>query len=159
MTHYKRHTAHYSAIVAMTHSRVIGRKGSLPWHIPDETAFFKRLTTGHTVIMGRETYESIGKPLPDRRNIVLSTSLEPAPGIEVAGSIVHLTQLKLEGEVFIIGGQRTYQEMLPYCDDVIVSLIKKEYSGDRYMPRFEDSFPKVEHQIIHPEFDIYEYHR
>jgi len=159
MTHYKQHRAFYHAVVAMTYGRVIGRKGSLPWNIPDEMAFFKRLTMGHTVIMGRETYESIGKPLEGRRNIVLSTSLEPVSGIEVAGSIVHLTQLKPTGEVFVIGGARTYREMLPYCDSVIVSLIKREYWGDKYMPRFEDSFTKAEQQIIHPEFDIWEYRR
>lgn len=103
-----------SVIVAVAENGVIGKNNELPWHLPDDLRHFRALTKGKTVIMGRKTYESIGKPLPDRRNIVISTTKKSIPGCEVFSSLgdafMRLHDEKEQGEVFIIGGVRIFQE-------------------------------------------------
>lgn len=145
-----------TAIVAMTPDRVIGRNGTLPWHLPEDLAFFKRTTSGHTVVMGRKTYESIGRPLPRRRNIVLTRDASwSAPGVEVIHSPEDPGLPGAPGErVFIIGGAEIYAAFLPHLDDLIVSHVKECFAGDTRFPEFESTFPKSEVLEEHAEFVV-----
>jgi dihydrofolate reductase len=145
-----------TAIVAMTPDRVIGRAGTLPWHMPEDLAFFKRTTTGHPVVMGRKTYESIGRPLPKRRNIVLTRDKTwSAPGVEVIHRPEDLEQLPgLEGRVFIIGGSEIYAAFFPALDDLLVSHVFAEHAGDTRFPEFAGEFPESELVESHGTFEV-----
>ncbi|WP_193213958.1 dihydrofolate reductase [Luteolibacter marinus] len=148
------------AIVAMTPDRVIGRDGTLPWHLPEDLAFFKRTTSGHPIVMGRKTYDSIGRPLPKRRNIVVTR--DPgwsADGVEAIHSPGALSGLDLEGDVFIIGGSRIYEAFLPYLDELLVSHVHHPYPGDTRFPAFEERFGPGEIIESHEAFDVRRYHR
>jgi dihydrofolate reductase len=147
---------HLVAIVAMTTDRVIGRNGTLPWHLPEDLAFFKRTTSGHPIVMGRKTFESIGRPLPKRRNIVLTRDPNwSAPGTEVIHSPEELTKLPdISGKVYIIGGAEIYQAFLPHTDEVLVTHVLEPHAGDTYLPRFEDEFPHSTIIETHPQFEI-----
>ena len=130
-----------SLIVALTKSRVIGKNTSLPWHIPEDLANFKQLTKGNIVIMGRKTFESIGKPLPNRINIVVSKTL---PSQQIPGVIILRTfdlalseAQKSNKQIFIIGGNSIFSEGLKVADTLHVSWIKKEYAGDVYFPTID----------------------
>jgi len=140
----------------MTPSRVIGRSGALPWHLPDDLAFFKRVTTGHPVVMGRKTYESIGRPLPRRRNIVLTRDPAwSAPGVEVIQQPAELANLPdLAGRVFIIGGAEIYAAFLPALTDLLVSHLFAEHDGDTHFPEFASRFPHSELLESHPAFEV-----
>lgn len=153
------HTLH--AVVAMAANRVIGRAGRLPWHLPEDLRFFKELTTGHPVVMGRKTYESIGRPLPRRRNIVLSRGWTPPEesGVEVIRAPGELASLGLAGRVFVIGGAEIYRLLLPWCASVIVSKLHAVHEGDAWMPEFEADFPHTEKLADHAEFDVWECRR
>jgi dihydrofolate reductase len=135
-----------TAIVAMTSQRIIGREGQLPWHYPEDLKFFRQTTTGHTLLMGRKTYESIGKPLPNRRNIVLSRSLAPdsLPGVEVIQHIHQLAELPgittSDQKIFLIGGADLYAQFLPHCRDLYLTRVEKDYPGDTALPAFEHHF-------------------
>ncbi len=133
-------------IVAMTPDRVIGKDGRLPWHVPGDLKFFKRTTTGHAVIMGRKTFESIGKPLPGRRNIVLTRGggLEDTPekpSINVVRSLkqaLALCRERDEQKAFVIGGGQVYTLALPVADEMIVTHIDDPTaSGDTYFPAWD----------------------
>ena len=143
-----------TAVVAMTQDRVIGRNGTLPWHISDELKFFKKTTSGHPVVMGRKTFESIGKPLPKRENLVLTN--DPAwhaDGVEVIHRPADIRDLPLiSSQVFVIGGAQVYEFFLPQMTDIIVSHIKEPYEGDTYFPPFEDRFPQSEVIFEHDDF-------
>ena len=145
-----------TAIVAMTPDRVIGRAGTLPWHLPEDLAFFKRTTSGHSIVMGRKTYESIGRPLPKRRNIVLTRDKTwSAPGVEVINRPEDLAELPdLEGRVFIIGGSEIYAAFLPELDDLLVSHVFAEHEGDTRFPEFETAFPESEVLETHEAFEV-----
>ena len=145
-----------TAIVAMTPDRVIGRAGILPWHMPEDLAFFKRVTSGHPIVMGRKTYESIGRPLPKRRNIVLTRDKAwSAPGVEVIHRPEDLAELPdLEGRVFIIGGSEIYAAFLPELNDLLVSHVFAEHEGDTRFPEFETAFPESEVLETHAEFEV-----
>ncbi|HBB27325.1 TPA: dihydrofolate reductase [Candidatus Gracilibacteria bacterium] len=137
----------YILIAAMADNRVIGNKGQLPWHLPEDLQNFKRLTTGGVIIMGRKTYESIGRPLPNRRNIVLSSQGIEKEGIEAFPTIPEmLGVLENEGidKVFIIGGQKIYEEFLKMqlVDEVWLSKIPGHYEGDVFLAEFEKNFEK-----------------
>lgn len=147
---------HLTAIVAMTPERVIGRDGMLPWRLPEDLAFFKRVTSGHPVVMGRKTYESIGRPLPQRRNIVLTR--DPgwsAQGVEVIHRPEELKALPgLEGRVFIIGGSEIYAAFLPETDDLLVSHVFAAHEGDTRFPEFMRDFPHSEILETHADFEV-----
>ena len=140
----------------MTSDRVIGSGGTLPWHLPEDLAFFKRVTSGHPVVMGRKTYESIGRPLPKRRNIVLTRDAAwSAPGVEVISQPADLRLLPdLEGQVFIIGGAEIYAAFLSELDDLLVSHVSTDYPGDTHFPMFEHKFPHSELVETHEAFDV-----
>lgn len=147
---------HLTAIVAMTPDRVIGRGGALPWHLPEDLAFFKRTTSGHPIVMGRKTFESIGKPLPKRRNIVLTRDKSwSAPGVEVIHCPEDLCILpRLEGQVFIIGGSDIYAAFMPQLDDLLVSHLRDSYEGDTVFPVFGHLFPRCEVVESHEAFEV-----
>jgi dihydrofolate reductase len=144
------------AIVAMTPSRVIGRNGGLPWHLPADLAFFKRSTTGHPVVMGRKTFDSIGRPLPNRRNIVLTRDPAwSAPGVEVIRAPEELPALPALGEnAFIIGGAEIYAVFMPLLDELLVSHLTAEHEGDTRFPEFGTAFPVSEVVETHDGFVV-----
>ena len=126
------------AIVAMASNRVIGREGKLPWHLPEDLKFFKRTTLGHPILMGRNTYESIGRPLPGRKNIVLSSTMEPSEGVKVIRDLSELPSVSDGAEkVFVIGGARLFAELLPQCSQLFLTWIDQPYVGDVLLPPFE----------------------
>lgn len=147
------------AIVAMTSDRIIGRDGTLPWHLPEDLAFFKRTTSGHPIVMGRKTYESIGRPLPKRRNIVLTRDRNWAvPGVETIHQPADLTALSgLDGTVFIIGGAEVYSAFLDLTDELLVSRVHENFPGDTRFPEFESRFPHQEKIETHPGFEVWRY--
>lgn len=152
---------HLTAIVAMTPERVIGREGALPWHLPADLAFFKRTTVGHAIVMGRKTYDSIGRPLPNRRNLVLTRNPGwSAPGVEVIHDPGDLAALPgLSGPVFIIGGAEIYRIFLPLLDDLLISHLAANHPGDTHFPAFESDFPTSDVLETHPEFTVRHWHR
>jgi len=145
-----------TAVVAMTPDRIIGRNGTLPWHLPEDLAFFKRTTSGHPIVMGRKTYESIGRPLPKRRNIVLTRDKAwSAPGVEVIHAPGELLDLsELGGEVFIIGGAEIYAAFMDVTDALLVSHVFEHYEGDTRFPEFEERFPNKSVVEIHDAFEV-----
>ncbi|MBU8696378.1 MULTISPECIES: dihydrofolate reductase [Bacillus] len=130
-----------SMIVATGKDRVIGQDNQMPWHLPADLAYFKKVTGGHTIVMGRKTYESIGRALPNRRNIVLTTSSSfEAEGCEVVHSIADILAIgKGETELFIIGGSKLYEEMMPYADRLYITHIHHAFEGDRYFPHYDEN--------------------
>lgn len=144
----------YSAVAAMASNRVIGRDGELPWRIPGELKLFKELTTGHPVIMGRVTFDSLPGPLAGRRNIVVSQSLpNDVEGIEVVASLEGLEALGLSGTVFVIGGARIYEALLPRCESLYLTYVFAAHEGDAFFPEFERDFVLSEVLTTH---DLYE---
>lgn len=127
------------AIVAMTGDRVIGKRNTLPWKLKGDLPRFKKLTSGHTVVMGRNTYDSIGRPLPQRHNIVLDFEKRAIDGAEVAHSLEEALQLaNAHGtEIFIIGGASIYEQMLPYVEILHISHVKHPYEGDVHFPPYD----------------------
>jgi len=142
------------AVVAMASNRVIGRDGGLPWHLPGDLRWFKRLTLGHPVLMGRKTMESIGRPLPGRRNLVISRSLSSAPGgFELTASIEEALALVAdEAEASVIGGAEIFRALLPRCSEVLLSYVYHPCEGDTTLPEFESGFNLVE--ILHHDDDF-----
>jgi dihydrofolate reductase len=128
-------------IVAMSENRVIGRGGALPWHISADLRRFRKLTTGHAIIMGRKTFESIGRPLPHRRSIVISRNPDfRAEGVEVvAGLDAALQCCEGEQQVFVIGGSSIYELALPQADRLYVTLIHATIDGDTFFPQFDET--------------------
>ncbi len=131
-----------SMIAAMAHDRVIGKDNQMPWHLPADLAHFKRVTLGKPVLMGRKTFESIGRPLPGRRNLVISRNPGyQAEGIEVVGSVeAALTLLASRSveELMVIGGGHLYTEMLPSADCLYLTQIDLAVEGDTRFPAFAD---------------------
>ena len=128
-------------VVAASSNNVIGRDGGLPWHLPDDLRHFKHLTTGKPVIMGRRTFESIGKPLPDRRNIVMTRDPDfAAEGCDVVSSVSDAIDL-VEGaaEVMIIGGGMVYHDFLPLADRIYLTRVQAEVEGDTHFPEIDET--------------------
>jgi dihydrofolate reductase len=129
-------------IVAMTESRLIGLNGAIPWQIPEELRLFRDLTIGHTLIMGRRTFQSIGRPLPGRRNIVVSRSLPPTPGVDICSDLetaLVLAEQTGETKIFFIGGAEIYAAALPLADILHISWIRGEHEGDTWFPPFSEA--------------------
>ena len=131
-----------SMIAAMAHDRVIGKDNQMPWHLPADLAHFKRVTLGKPVLMGRKTFESIGRPLPGRRNLVISRNPGyQAEGIEVVGSVEAARALLASSaveELMVIGGGHLYAEMLPSADRLYLTQIDLAVEGDTRFPAFDD---------------------
>ena len=127
-----------SFIVAMDENQVIGTNNSLPWHIPDDLKRFKRITLGHPIVMGRKTFESIGRPLPGRENIILTTNSNFQPeGCTVCNSFKELQSYltNFEEEVFVIGGAKIFQLFLPYVTKMYITKINHSFPGDVFFPK------------------------
>jgi dihydrofolate reductase len=133
----------YKAIAAMSANRVIGRDGALPWRLPEDMKFFRTQTTGHPIVMGRKTWDSLGRPLLNRRNIVLSRTMAAVEGAEVVHSVEELDALGLQGDVYIIGGAEIYRLLMPRCAAVYLTVLAAEAEGDAFFPEFESEFPRM----------------
>jgi len=151
--------AGFKAIVAMSFNRVIGKENKLPWHLPEDLRWFKKLTTGNVIIMGRKTWESIGKPLPNRESIVLSRSKVVIPGVRTIQSLDELDPASDTRDYFIIGGAQIFAAYLNLCSDVYLTLVKRPVEGDVFLPPFEENFQIVERIADTPEFSILQYTR
>lgn len=125
-----------SAIVAMAANRVIGCAGRLPWHLPSDLQRFKRLTMGQTLLMGRQTFVSIGRPLPGRRTILLSRNpTVSAAGCEVVDNLDAALRLATGArELFICGGAEVYRQTLPRVERIYLTELEQEFAGDVYFP-------------------------
>ncbi|MER2039934.1 MAG: type 3 dihydrofolate reductase [Solibacillus sp.] len=129
-----------SLIVAHDLNRVIGYENGMPWHLPSELQYFKKMTMGKPMIMGRKTFESIGRPLPGRRNIVITRNTNySADGIEVVGSLDEALQLVQDvPEIMIIGGAQIFEQAMAIADKLYITLINYEFNGDTYFPQYEE---------------------
>ena len=148
-------------IVAMTRNRVIGSGRKLPWHLPEELQLFKRLTMGGTIIMGRKTHTSIGRPLQGRHSIVLSRTQKELPGVQVCDSfIAGLTAAAQMGHpVFVIGGAELYRKALSIASDLHISWIKNDAPGNVFFPEFDLAEWSTSKEVDHTEFRYTLYRR
>lgn len=130
------------AIAAMAENRVIGNQGRIPWHLPEDFKWFKQATLGHILVMGRRTYESIGRPLPGRDTWILSRTGFTAPGTRTVTSLDELATLSETEtrEIWVAGGAEIYALLLPLCSDLYLSLVHGTPSGDAFFPSFETGF-------------------
>ena len=128
-------------IVAQGLNRVIGHNNEMPWHIPEDLQYFKRTTLGKPVIMGRKTFESIGRPLPQRPNIVITRQQDwQAEGVEVAHSIDQAIEMAKElgdfEEIMVIGGAEIYRQSLPMADRLYITQVQAAFEGDAFFPEY-----------------------
>jgi len=138
-------------IVAMSKNRVIGMDNSLIWHLPNDMKNFKKLTTGHAVVMGRKTYQSIGKPLPYRRNIIITRDPDfEAEGCEVVNSLEEALLLCFSN-CFIIGGGEIYKQSLPIAHQIYMTQIDEEFEGDTYFSEINNDWFESERQEFEPD--------
>ncbi|WP_078380282.1 dihydrofolate reductase [Sutcliffiella halmapala] len=128
-----------SMIVATDKNGLIGKDNDMPWRLPADLAYFKQVTTGSTVIMGRNTFESIGKPLPNRKNIILSRDSNlQIEGCETLSSITEVEKMaKLDEEIFIVGGANIYKQLLPITETLYLTFIDEEFEGDTFFPKID----------------------
>ncbi len=130
--------ASLTLIVATERHRGIGINNTLPWRLPEDLAFFKRTTSGHTIIMGRKTFDSIGRALPNRRNIVITRNPDwTHEGVEGAASLAAAVALAGDGEAFVIGGAQIYVEALPVADKLVVTEIDADFRCDAFFPAID----------------------
>ena len=149
---------HFKAIAAMAQNRVIGRNNQLPWHIPEELKWFKKMTLNQVIIMGRKTYESLGKPLPNRQTIVVSRGEFQVPeGVRLVRSLSEISLDADPREFFITGGAQIFAQALPLCSDLYLTVIKRDVEGDVLFPPFEHLFRLTETVQDHSEFTIRHY--
>ena len=146
---------------ATTRQWVIGCQGRLPWHLPEELQLFRELTWGHSLIMGRETFAAIGRPLPGRRNVVLSSSLAEQPGIVVCRSLTEALAAAQTGKdkVFFIGGAQVFRQALPLVATLHISWIRGNFPGDTLFPPFDPRNWQVRAASEHPGFRHVVYRR
>jgi len=134
-----------SIIAAMAENRVIGRGNEMPWEVPSELKRFKETTMGHPVIMGRKTFESIGHPLPGRKNVIITSQQD----YSAAGSIIvpdlqaALAACEGADEVFICGGDTVYREAMQFADRIYLTIIDEEFDGDSFFPEIPEDFVEV----------------
>ena len=168
----------------MSLNRVIGNGSKIPWHLPEDFKWFKQVTMGQVLVMGRKTFESIGKLLPGRETIVLTRGNWSHPGVTIVHDLrelmkwsanpapslsVTLSPSHGEGDggrgalrertIFIAGGAEIYRQALPLCGELLLTLVKREVAGDVLFPPFEDQFELVENIRETPEFDVLRYRR
>ena len=141
-------------IAALNLKRVIGNDGKIPWHLPEDLKRFKNITTGHTILMGRKTFESLGRTLPNRRNVVITKS--EIPNIETYNSIeIALENLKNEEKVFVIGGGEIYSQMLSKADEIYLTIVENNLNGDTFFPEYKDLIDKKYKLVFEEKHDGY----
>jgi dihydrofolate reductase len=184
---------HFKAIAAMSLNRVIGADGKIPWHLAEDFKWFKKMTMGNIVVMGRKTFESLGRPLPNRQNMILTRHpqrlIKKHPEIFgqyhewrggkylkqayqfrfsklgekletemlIFNSLDKLDPAEFLNDIFICGGAQIYEQALPRCSDLYLTLVKREVEGDAVFPPFEDKFELVEEVRDESEFKILHY--
>lgn len=129
-------------VVAVAENGVIGRDGAIPWHLPADQAHFKALTLGHVLVMGRRTYDSIGRALPGRTTVVVTRQPQwTAPGVVVCHSVDEALEraLQIDPEVFVVGGSAVYAAALPRASDMVLSEVDGVFDGDTYLPSYDRS--------------------
>jgi dihydrofolate reductase len=137
--------------VAAANGRVIGKNNRLPWHFSSDLKFFKALTWGETVLMGRKTYESIGKPLPGRQNFVLSRDLKispPPPGVRFFASLAEAVSRIETPKGFIIGGASVYAQSFSLIDGIYLTRIEADYEGDAFYPEIPPAFIETRRELL-----------
>jgi len=144
-----------SLIVATANNNVIGKDNTMPWHLPADLAYFKKVTLGKPIIMGRKTYESIGRPLPGRQNIVISRDEAYVPqgkGAENVDTVVSVEQalalVAHENEIMVIGGGAIYRHCLPKAQRLYITHINADIDGDTYFPNYEGDWKKVSNETL-----------
>lgn len=152
-----------SFIVAMDKNNVIGYKNEMPWHLPRDLKFFKEKTTGHTIVMGRKTFESIGRVLPNRKHVIITRDGSNLPEeVEVINNINEVIDLAkgTEEEIFVLGGGNIFEQLLPYADKLYVTLIDETFEGDVYFPDIpEEEFVQISKEKgIKDEKNPYDYY-
>jgi dihydrofolate reductase len=132
----------YKAIVAVAENGVIGRGGDLPWRLPGDLKWFKKITLGHTILMGRKTWDSLPGALPGRKNWVLSRHASPEDGMSVFRSMAEVKQaLDPSQNLFVIGGGEIYSMALPLCHELYISEVRQKIpDGDAFFPPYKDEF-------------------
>jgi dihydrofolate reductase len=184
---------HFKAIAAMSLNRVIGADGKIPWHLPEDFKWFKKTTMGNMIVMGRKTFEGLGRPLPNRQNMILTRHpqrlIKKHPEIFgqyhewrggkylkqayqfrfsklgekletemlIFNSLDKLDPAEFLNDIFICGGAQIYEQALPRCSDLYLTLVKREVEGDAVFPPFEDKFELVEEVRDESEFKILHY--
>ncbi|CAM2772051.1 dihydrofolate reductase [Salinicoccus roseus] len=127
-----------SLIVCHAEQNVIGFKNKMPWHLPNDLKHVKKLTQGNTIVMGRKTFDSLGRPLPNRRNVVLTRNRDfDAEGIDVIHEVADIKEL--EGEVFIFGGSGVYNQTMDLVDEMHITRIHETFGGDTFFPEYDES--------------------
>ena len=140
-----------SLIVAVAENGVIGADGEMPWHLPEDLKFFQRHTLGKPILMGRRTFASLGKALPRRDNLVLTSDPDfAAPNVQVVRSLEEARQLTAGRELMVAGGTRLYAEALPIADCLYRTLIAARPEGDTYFPDFDQSQWRLAEERHHP---------
>ncbi len=146
------------AIAAMSTNRVIGMDGKIPWRLPEDLKFFKQTTLGHVVLMGRKTFESLGRPLPGREHWVVSRGADFA-GVRMIRDLPEISEPTDGRELFLIGGAELYAQLLPKCSDLLLTHVKGELAGDVFFPPFEEMFDSGEVLMETPEMTVRRYAR
>jgi dihydrofolate reductase len=141
-----------SIVAAMTENRVIGRDNALPWHLRDDLRRFKAITMGHTVVMGRKTWDSVGKPLPGRTTVVLSrdAGFRPA-GVSVVQTMNEALELAgHDDEIFIVGGGEVFRQIIAVADRIYLTIIHAQLEGDAFFPTFDENEWRIIEDEEHP---------
>ena len=135
-----------SIIVAKAKNNIIGKENKLIWHLPEDLKHFKELTTGHTIIMGRKTFESLGRVLPNRKHVVFSQNPDfkvDDENVEIVNSMLQIQEyIENKEENFVIGGAMIYNLLMPYVTKMYVTQIDKEFEGDAFFPRIDENIWK-----------------
>ena len=148
----------WKAIAAMSLNRVIGKDNRLPWHLPEELKWLRKITHGQVIVMGRKTFESMGRPMPDRENIVLTRSDIEIPGVRILRGLDEVEKIKTDKEIWIFGGAEIYRQALPQCSDLYLTVVNLQVEdGDVFFPEFENDFELKEVIRREPEFTINHY--
>lgn len=151
----------YTGIVAMDERRAIGLQNRIPWRLKEDLQLFKSITMGHPILMGRKTWESLGRPLPGRQNIVLTRdSAYHAEGAIVIHDLTDLENIELQdAEVMVIGGAQIYAALLPHLGKLYVSEVHGEHAADTFFPPFEHLFPRKTELARYADFSSVLYER
>ena len=141
----------------MSENRVIGRNNEIPWHIPEDFKWVKHCTSGQAIAMGRKTFLSMGRPLPNRENIVISRTVTNIPGCLVLPSLDDLENYKTDRQVWIFGGAQIYAQALDRIAELYLTVVRGHFEGDAFFPPFEDKFRLAEIIREEAEYSILKY--